>query len=617
MKKIVLVGNPNIGKSVIFSQLTGARVMISNYPGTTVEFTRGELKIDTETYEILDAPGTYSLNPTCRAEEVTRDLVEQADIIVNVVNATNLERNLYLTLQLLEREVPMIVVLNMVDEAAYKGIVIDVQKLEELLEVPVVATVAISGEGLTDLLRALPAAKAVNREPLANAQRWSEVGSLVGEVQKVSHRHRTWLEALQDASLRPLTGLPLAALIMYLTFKVVIGVGEYLHEDFFDAIIFERFYRPLITNVSIFLGDGFWHDILIGSLIDGEISFTESLGMLTTGIFVSFGLVLPFLVIFYLALGFLEDSGYLPRLAVMLDRLMHRIGLHGYGIVPMILGLGCNVPAALAARNLESRRERFIACTIMAVAIPCIAQIALIFGLVGRYGGEYLALIFAVLFFIWAVLGLLIDRVMPGYTPSMVIEIPPYRLPHLKSQLKKVGMRLKHFISHAVPYILGGIFFINLLYAVGVIQYLAAIFAPVVEGLLGLPEEAVSALLIGFLRKDMAVAMLEPLNLTAAQFVTGAVVLVVYFPCAATFSVLVRELGIRDMFASAAIMIATAVVAGTALNLLLGQYFSAALLSIIFVALGIFLIVVAGGTSDRRELNDGWIHPAPGSSKEG
>jgi ferrous iron transport protein B len=536
MKKIVLVGNPNVGKSVIFSQLTGARVMISNYPGTTVEFTRGELHTDEEIFEILDAPGTYSLVPTCRAEKVAAELINQAGIIINVVNATNLERNLFLTTQLLELGIPIIVALNLIDEATYKGIEINPRRLEELLGVPVVPTVAISGEGLKDLVRSIPKARRVEKEIRSDDQRWAEIGSLAGKVQKVTHRHRTWLEALQDASLKPLTGIPLAALVMFLAFKIVIGFGEYVHAVIFNELVFGRLYGPLIARLSTYLQGSFWHDILIGKLVDGEICFEESLGMLTTGVFVAFGLVLPFLVIFFLVLGVLEDSGYLPRLAVMVDRLMHRVGLHGYAIVPMVLGLGCNVPAALAARNLDSRRERFIACTVMAVAVPCMAQIALIFSLVGRYGGAYLAVVFAALFLIWSVLGLIVDRVMPGYTPSMIIEIPPYRVPHLKSQLKKLAMRLNHFISHAIPYIFGGIFFINILYAVGAIDFLSEFFAPVVKEMLGLPEGAVSTLLIGFLRKDVAVAMLEPFNLSASQFVTGAVVLAAYFPCAATFS---------------------------------------------------------------------------------
>lgn len=607
MRRIVLVGNPNVGKSVVFSQLTGSKVMISNYAGTTVEFTRGQLNTENESFEVLDAPGTYSLTPSSKVEEVASSLVDKADLIINVVDATNLERNLYLTTEVLERNVPAIIALNMIDEAKHKGVKIDVEKLESRLGVPIIPTVAVSGEGLKDLIDALP--RAVNKKigstgPLETSDRWSYIGGLIGEVQEVVHRHHNWLETLQDASLRPLTGIPIAAVILFIAFQFVIGIGEFIAE-FMEEYIFIGLYEPLLTYLSNLMGGGgFLHDVLIGRLIEGEIEFEESLGVLTTGVFVELGIVLPFLTVFYLVLGFLEDSGYLPRLAVMVDRSMHRIGLHGYSIIPMVLGFGCNVPAALAARNLESRRERFIACTLMAVAVPCMAQLALIVGLVGRFGTAYLAVVFASLFFIWVVLGLIIDRVMPGYTPSMIVEIPPYRIPSLKAQAKKLGMRIKGFLIHATPYILGGIFVVNILYTIGVIDYLGILFAPVVQGLLGLPGEAVSTLLIGFLRKDVAVAMLVPLGLSARQFVIGAVVLAAYFPCAATFTVLVKEMGVKDMFKSALIMVTTAFTAGFILNLLLDTILSPAYLAIALIVAAIILALIMGSNSDRRELSD-------------
>jgi ferrous iron transport protein B len=604
LRKIVLVGNPNVGKSVVFSHLTGSKVMISNYAGTTVEFTSGELNTEKESFELFDAPGTYSLTPSSKVEEVASSLVDQADLVINVVDATNLERNLFLTMEVLERDVPMIIALNMIDEAGHKGVRIDIEKLESLLGVPVIPTVAVSGEGLKNLIDTLP--RAVNKitEPLDTADRWVHLGALVGEVQEIVHRHHSWLETLQDASLRPLSGIPIAAAVLYIAFQLVIGLGE-LMAGFIEKYFFEGLYEPLLAYLSTLLGgSGFLHAVLIGRLIDGEIVFEESLGVLTTGVFVEFGVVLPFLAIFYLVLGFLEDSGYLPRLAVMVDRGMHRLGLHGYSVIPMVLGFGCNVPAALAVRNLESRREKFIACTLMAVAVPCMAQLAMIIGLVGRYGGAYLAVVFASLFFIWIVLGLIIDRVMPGYTPSMVVEIPPYRIPSLKAQSKKLGMRIKGLIVHATPYILGGILLVNILYTVGFVDYLGFIFTPIITGLLGLPGEAVSTLLIGFLRKDVAVAMLVPLGLSARQFVIGAVVLAAYFPCAATFTVLVKEMGVKDMLKSAAIMIVTAFTAGFVLNLLLDTIIPAAYLAFGLVAMALILALVLGSTSDRRELSD-------------
>lgn len=601
--RIVLVGNPNVGKSVLFSQMTGARVAISNYPGTTVEFTRGHLTLGKERHEIIDAPGTYSLDPTCRAEEVTVKLLERADLIINVVDSTNLERNLLLTTQLLERNLPMIVALNMADEAAHKGIDVNVSRLEELLGIPIIPTVGLTGEGLKDLVAAISRARVGTGRVLSPSERWALVGHLVEQVQRITHRHHTWLDTLQDASITPFTGLPIAAVVMYLGAMLVIRVGGFLEERLLTGVIFERLYEPVAMWMSKCLGgSGFWHAILIGELSNGSIDFEESLGVLTTGVYVAFGIVLPYLLVFYALLGFLEDSGYLPRLAVMADRVMHRVGLHGYAIIPMILGFGCNVPAALAARNLETRRERFIACTLMAVAVPCMAQAALIFGLVGRQGVVYLATVFATLFLIWSVLGLLLDRTIPGYTPSMIIEIPPYRLPHLRSQLSKAGMRMQHFFRHAIPYILGGIFVMNLLYIAGVIEVLAGIFAPLATGLLGLPKESISALLIGFLRKDVAIAMLEPLGLSAKQFVVAATVLTAYFPCAATFTVLLKELGPKDMALSATVMILTALSAGFALNKLLSILAPGYLVALL-IGLAFLSNLAFGGTSDRRELS--------------
>ena len=604
MKRIVLVGNPNVGKSVVFSQLTGSKVMISNYAGTTVEYSRGQLTTNHETYEMLDAPGTYSLTPSSKVEEVAASLVDQADLVINVVDATNLERNLYLTAEVLEHNVPVIIALNMIDEAGHKGIHINIEALERFLGVPVIPTVAVSGEGLKKLVESIPLAKVAAFEEKNPDERWAYLGGIIRDIQEIEHRHHNWIESLQDASLKPLTGIPIAALVLYFAFQIVIGLGEIL-AGLIETYFFAALYEPLLIELSLLLGgSGFFHQVLIGKLINGSIAFEESMGVLTTGVFVELGVVLPFLAVFYLVLGFLEDSGYLPRLAVMVDRGMHRIGLHGYSIIPMILGFGCNVPAALSARNLESRRERFIACTLMAVAVPCMAQLAMIVGLVGRFGGAYLAVVFASLFFIWIVLGLIIDRVLPGYTPSMVIEIPPYRIPSLKAQSKKLGMRIKGLIVHATPYILGGILFVNILYTLGVIDFLGNLFSPVIQGLLGLPGEAVSTLLIGFLRKDVAVAMLIPLGLSARQVVIGAVVLAAYFPCAATFTVLVKELGAKDMFKSALIMIVTAITAGFILNLLLDRIVPAAWLASGLIILALILATLFGSTSDRRELQD-------------
>jgi len=327
---------------------------------------------------------------------------------------------------------------------------------------------------------------------------------------------------------------------------------------------------PLMYRLSAFLGGaGLIHHILIGELINGKIDFGISFGLLTTGFYVPIGMVLPYIFSFYLVLGLWEDFGYLPRFAVMMDNLMHHIGLHGYAIIPMILGLGCNVPGALATRLLEERREKFIAATLMAIAVPCMAQIAMIVGVVGARGGQYLGIVFGTLFLVLVAKGLLLNKFLKGRSPEILIEIPPYRLPQVFAVIKKLSMRISSFLKEALPYVLVGILVVNILHALKIIDFLAGLFSPILQNIWGLPKEASSALIVGFLRKDVAIGMLGPLNLTTKQLVIGSVILAVYFPCVATFTVLLKELGIKDMLKSAALMVFTATIVGGLLNLIL------------------------------------------------
>ena len=391
---------------------------------------------------------------------------------------------------------------------------------------------------------------------------------IVGAAQTLHHNHHTLLERLEDISTRPATGLPIAVLVLYLSFKVIRFIGEGLIEHVFEPA-FHNFWLPLMDKLSAFLGGGgIVHDILIGNLVDGRIEFGQSFGLLTAGLYVPFAAVLPYIFSFYLVLGILEDLGYLPRLATQVDNLMHKIGLHGYAIVPMILGLGCNVPGAMALRLLEERREKFIAATLMAVAVPCMAQTAMIVGLVGQRGGRYVALIFGILFLVLVVKGLLMNRFMKGRSPEILWEIPPYRMPQPWAVVKKLWMRVSEFLKEAVPFVMLGILVVNILYLVGVMDLLSRLFAPVLTGLWGLPKETISAMLIGFLRKDVAVGMLAPLSLSTKQLVVACTILAIYFPCMATFIVMMRELGARDMAKSAGIMVITAIVVGSLLNFL-------------------------------------------------
>ncbi|MEE9520523.1 MAG: ferrous iron transporter B [Dehalococcoidales bacterium] len=570
--KILLMGNPNVGKSALFSRLTGIHVIASNYPGTTVSYTRGFMKLGGETVEVIDVPGTYTLEPTSEAEEIASQMLTTGDMVINVVDATNLERNLYLTLQLLEKEIPLVVALNMWDDTEHRGIHINLSRLEEFLGVPVVPTVAVTGEGISELVKCMDKATSPDVPLRSHDERWAAIGDIVEQVQSITHRHHTWRNHLADASVKPLTGIIIAIGVLSVAFLVVRFVAEGLIGYVFDPL-FNNLWAPVILRLSDLLGNsGFLHDIVIGKIVGGEVNFIESFGLLTTGLYVPFAMVLPYITSFYLVLGLLEDVGYLPRLAVLMDTIMHRLGLHGYAIIPTMLGFGCNVPAILATRILESKRERFIAATLISIAIPCAALQAMIFGLVGQHGVQYVAIIYGTLFLVWAALGIILNRLVKGFSPELLVEIPPYRLPLWRTVLQKLWMRTYGFLVEAIPIILGAVLVINILYVLGIFDVIASFTAPVVTGLLGLPEEAVTALVIGFMRKDVALGMLAPLALTAEQLVVGSVVLAMFFPCIATFVVLVRELGIVDMLKAAALMIIVALLTGGMLNLILNYW---------------------------------------------
>ncbi|MFC1666439.1 FeoB small GTPase domain-containing protein [Candidatus Omnitrophota bacterium] len=569
IKKILLMGNPNVGKSTIFSRLTGASIVISNYPGSTVEFTQGNVKIGDKTAVMIDVPGTYTLEPTSKAEEVAVHMLEEGDLVINVVDATNLERNLYLTLEILEKGMPVIVVLNMWDETKHQGIHIDVAKLKEALGVSVIPVCGLTGEGIKELIVHLPEARPLKVKIFSDKHKWERIGRIIENVQRLTHHHHTLLQRLEEVSIKPLTGVPIALGIIYAAFCAIRFIGENLITFIFEPL-FNILWLPLMLKLSTFLGGtSFLHHVVIGNLIGGTIDFGQSFGVLTTGLFVPVAMVLPYILSFYLILGILEDFGYLPRLAVMVDNLMHHLGLHGYAIIPMMLGLGCNVPGALAIRLLEGRREKFIAATLMAIAVPCMAQIAMIVGLVGQRGGRHLAVVFITLFLLLVIKGLILNKLIKGSSPEILIEIPPYRLPQPLAVFKKLWMRVCGFLKEAVPYVLLGILFVNILYALHIIEFFGKLLAPLFTKIWGLPQEAISALIVGFLRKDVAVGMLAPLNLSTKQLIIGSTILTIYFPCIATFAVLVREIGIRDMLKAAGIMIFMALTVGAILNMIL------------------------------------------------
>jgi len=578
MKKIVLMGNPNVGKSVVFSRLTGANVIASNYPGTTVDFSKGKMRIDGQRVEIIDAPGTYSLEPSNKAEEVALKVLENADIVINVVNATNLERNLYLTLELLEKDIPTIIALNLWDEAKHLGIHIDEKELEKLLGIPVVTTIALTGEGIKNLVSRIKKAK-TNPEikPTSEEGRWIEIGSIIKKVEQVEHRHHSIRDRISDLTIKPLTGLPIALGIIFTSFWFVRLIGEslitYVMQPLFDNI-----YLPLVSRLGEILGPGFLYKFLISQTYQ-EIDFVESLGMITTGLYVPIAMVLPYIIAFYFMLSLLEDTGYLPRLSTLLDNIFHKLGMHGHGIVPVFLGLGCNVPGMLATRALETKKQRFISAVLLSIAVPCMAQTAMIFAIFSKLGTDftyapivYISLVFITLIILYFVAGFILNRVVKGDNPEIFLEIPSYQIPHLKTTFKKTWMRIRWFLKDALPWMFFGVLLINILYLIGIIKYLAILFKPLMEGVFGIPGETSVVLLTGFLRKDLAVGTLLSFPLgtfSPMQLVIVATMLTIFFPCVATFAVITKELGLKDMAKAVLIMISAATIVGISLRIIL------------------------------------------------
>ncbi|MFA4984619.1 MAG: ferrous iron transporter B [Candidatus Omnitrophota bacterium] len=573
IKRVFLIGNPNVGKSVVFSRLTGVHVVSSNYPGTTVEISRGYLKIANDRLEVIDLPGTYSLQPSSRAEEVAVSLLKDNQrhemAVVNVVDATNLERNLFLTLQLIEEGYPVVVCLNMCDDTAHRGINIDAARLSEMLGVAVIPTCGLTGSGVKPLIEAIRNARTSGGKERTHLERWQEIGRIVEETQHLSHRHHNLREILEDASLRPFSGMLIASLVIYASFRFVRFLAEWLIANVFDPAFYD-IYQPLLIKISSALGSGgFLHHLLIGELIDGRIDFKQSLGLLTTAPYIEIAMVLPYIISFYLVLGILEDVGFLPRLAMLLDNILHRLGLHGFTIIPILLGFGCNVPGIIATRVLESRRERFIAATIIAIGVPCVPLQAMIFGFLGKFGGLYVASVYLTLLLVIILLGMILNRFLKGYSPEFLLEIPPYRLPPLSILFKKLYFRIKGFLIDAMPVVLLGVLVINILLFLKLFDLFTMAFEPLIKGLFGLPKEAVVGLAIGFLRKDVAVGMLMPLGLSVKQLFIATALLAMSFPCVATFAVLLKELGLKDFLKSVFVMLAVGTIAGTLLNILI------------------------------------------------
>lgn len=559
--EILLMGNPNVGKSVIFSRLTGREVLTANYTGTTVSFTKGTIKYKDKKATLIDVPGTYSLEATSPAEEVAVNLLKQgAHVIICVLDATNLERNLNLAFQIMQYRLPMVIALNLTDVAERQGIYINAEKLERELGVPVIPTVAIRNMGLDELLeKALLVAEGhfpSNKQvPINQDERWQEVGRITEKVQILEHHHPTFRDKLNEWTLQPFPGLPIAITVLIIAMALVVGGGKALRTFILLPLVFD-YYVPLITSiVSQFVAEDLLLNVLVGEY-----------GVLVKGIEWPFALILPYVLLFYIAISYLEDSGYLPRLGVLVDAFLQRIGLQGGSIIPFIMGYGCAVPAILGTRAATTDKERYILTGLVVLAVPCVAQTGAFISLLGDRSMLVLILMFLISFLAIIVSGIVLNRFIPGKTDYMTLEIPNLLLPSWHALYKKIWIRLKHFFFDAEVPLLIGILIAALLVETDFLYTISDYIEPIVVSWLGLPAEASLALLLGIIRRELAVLPLLELNLSTMQLFVGSLIALFYLPCLSAFAVLIKEFNFKFAISLSLFTIVFAIFIGGLVN---------------------------------------------------
>ena len=632
--QVALIGQPNVGKSSLFTRLTGVGVISSNYPGTTVEFEESTVMVGDRTINFHDLPGTYSLTSGSGDERIVVDMLRDRtnDAVVVVADSTNLESSLVLAMEVIELEVPMVLALNKMD-IADRRFSISSEKLSGLLGVPVVPVSSKTGAGVDVLLKRISAGEAAvsgyrtrydghimgyietimsmdASVPWGSAVKMLEgLGMFVEKespeveayVRRVSAEFRethgdmldvhiardrygdahviamsvvepkeggvSRKDRISEMTITPSTGIPILVCVLAATFLCLIYVGEVLAEAM-DAL-----YTGLVGTALVDFGREVGGDLgeAIMSGIDG------SLGAIL-------GLVVPYIMVFYIVLGILEDSGYLPRAVILLDRSMHRLGLHGNAFIPIMVGFGCNVPAVLATRAVRSKRERMILCTIICMAVPCSAQLATITGVTGRYAGAvWVAVIFAVLIALGFASGVILNRRLKYEPSNLAMELPELQVPEIKNVLLKMWYRTSDFFKLAVPFLVVGSIVIEVLMQFDLLDPLVEPMSWLTAGILGLPPVTIIAFIAGILRKEMSYGMLVilaaaqgiadiTLFMDARQFVVFGVVMSVYMPCLATMTAMGKELGLKEAAAVSCATICVAVAVGAAFNLALGAF---------------------------------------------
>lgn len=574
-KKIVLAGNPNVGKSVFFHAFTGLYVDVSNFPGTTIDISYGKY----QDYVVLDTPGVYGVSSFNDEEIVARDIIASADIVVNVVDAVHLDRDLFLTQQVIDMGIPTIVALNMMDEAKAQGIEIDVDKLSNQLGVPVIPTIAVKKQGIEDIKNKVAEARVGNTDPnLANelsellpqvhsraeallileddpnvAERHQMEGS--GQREKIYFNRRQRVnqivdQVVQDTKtqsnfkanlsrwmLNPITGIPILLGTLYIIYKLIAVFVAQTVVEFTEGYLFVELYEPFVRGL---VGQWIPQSSALGQILIGEF------GVLTMTFTYVLGLLLPLVAGFYLALSIMEDSGYLPRVAALVDRVLTRLGLNGRAIIPIILGFGCVTMATITTRLLGSKREKVIATALLGFTIPCSAQLGVIAGLIAPLGAKMFTLYAGSIFVVFVLVGTLMNKLLPGESTDLLIDLPPLRFPRLTNVLKKTWIKSYAFILEAGPLFALGALIIGILQVTNSLDAIVNAVSPLTTGLLKLPKEASIAFIMGIVRRDFGAAGLSDLAMSPVQTILSLVVITLFVPCIASILVLFKERGWKD-----------------------------------------------------------------------
>ena len=649
-RSLVLVGTPNVGKSALFGALTGRYAVVSNYPGTTVEVMRARAPLGGLSWDVVDTPGTDALLPGTDDARVTRDILLDTPgaTALLVCDAKNLRRGLLLLAQLGEARVPVVLALNMSDEAAARGIRVDSGALSRALGIPVVQTVAVRRDGIDELAAALPRAQVPRIQPrygeviedalarIASHLPASEgldaralavmllcgdpalldrlslaadsrraIEEVCQEFERrypralrftITRRRLSSIELLHTLALRrvprrpsrmrldawtthPFLGVPLLALVLFAAYEFVGVLGARVAVDFLESSVFRDRLVPLVDAALRRLPDSAY--ALLGGA-DGVI--VGHYGLFSMGLAYGLAIVLPIVTTFFIAFSVLEDSGYLPRLAVMLDRVFRAIGLNGKAVLPMVLGLGCDTMATVTTRILETRKERVLVTLLLALAIPCSAQLAVILAMLGAVRPGAAIWFGATMVLVLLAVGWIAARVLPGSGSDFVLELPPLRRPRAGNVLLKTVARVEWYLREALPLFLLGTAILQVLERTGGLAALERAARPVIVGLLQLPPETAGAFLLGFLRRDYAAAglfahyerFLRTGTMTRSmeiEVVVALVTVTLFLPCIANFIVLLKERGLKTGAAIAAFVVPFAFGTGALVNVLMRRWY--------------------------------------------